>query len=1224
MIAADLPPGLGSTVGSLGVARHFGDYELEEEIGRGGMGVVYRARQISLNRPAAVKMILAGHLASLEALARFRLEAEAAAGLRHPNIVPVYEVGEHDGLPFFSMEYVDGGTLARSGGTRWQPERSASGRTAPRDRERQIAGLMVKVAGALASAHEHGVLHRDVKPGNILLDQRGEPRLGDFGLARVAGNSSLTITTTLLGSPSYMAPEQTTGGNATITTAADIYGLGAVLYELLTGRAPFEGTTALETMRRVQTEPPVPPSRLVPGLDRDLETICLKCLEKRPADRYESAHAVAEELGRFLRGEPILAAPVSPAGRLWRWVRRRPAVAALAAACLVLALCGVSGIFWQWRNAEGARAAQAVALQQARQTSAAQAATLASLRWQEMDRWLEKEDYSRPLAHMASLLRADPARWQAAMFAMSIVDQRSFPVQAGPEIQPPGGVRLPARLSPGGRWIACACGDRVVRVWHAGSGVEAGAFTQDLQVDVKDTASVIALLSGKPDAKPGPQNATAIALGRGDDLLALATEDRQITLRPLPSGRPVPLKRRVGHRVTRLAFSADGTQLAGSTKDALEVWSTAAPGEEPSLIKMEGGLIDSQLSGDGSRVLVYGPGEASVIDLATGGEPFRMEAAAGFSRGSISLNGRRVALADGDREIRIWDISSRQELRPLRRSPTGMPLVMLDANGTHLFSGGDSLPLTVHDVDSLLPVGMEQRGHQTRDIPESFPEPWMIRSADGQRVITTGFDQTVRVWEAATGRAVASPLRLGNGGVVPFTDCSRDGRTVLATLAGSAEAPARITLHRATLPARPVREESPGVCCLRLSADGSIAATAATATLGADAVWRVTDTATGRLLLNQPAGGQPYAAFFSADRSIFYSLSHKAEENGNVSVVAEAWSLAAGQPLWRTVPRTGLGRTGALSPDGAQIIAPCNWNDEHGTRQSNFAFYDTPTGSLIRAIPTGEEITAVRFALDASGRFLTGGTSGAARLWDLHSGQVLQAFSGVHAHVLGVAWSPDCRRVATAGYEGAQIWDAATGRTSGPLLPHAAWLAQLEFSPDGTRLATSCHDGTARLWDVTTGRPLTPPLRQGDSVHTVRFVRDGTALFVRDTSGFRFWDALTGEPVSAHFYDPAASLATCDCESLHAVISPDASRVLSGTRTDHTALWSISLPSGPVPPWFPDFLENLALMRLNPEGGVTLIPGSGMESLRHQINDAPAGDPYAHWARQVLERGAAE
>ncbi len=308
------------------------------ELGRGGMGVVYKARQLQLNRLVALKMVLAGAHAGEDQLARFQTEAEAVARLKHPNIVQIYEVGEHNGLPFFSLEYVDGGSLSANIGGKPQPPRAA-------------ARLVERLADAMDSAHRQNIIHRDLKPANVLLTLEGDPKITDFGLAkRLEGDSSQTRSGTLMGTPSYMAPEQAHGESRKIGPLSDLYSLGAILYEMLTGRPPFQGTTVLDTLEQVQKQEPVPPSRLQPKMPRDLETICLKCLQKAPEKRYADASALSGDLRRFLAGEPIMARPVGRIEKGWRWCQRNPRVALLTAAVVVLFLIAGAAFGVLWAN----------------------------------------------------------------------------------------------------------------------------------------------------------------------------------------------------------------------------------------------------------------------------------------------------------------------------------------------------------------------------------------------------------------------------------------------------------------------------------------------------------------------------------------------------------------------------------------------------------------------------------------------------------------------------------------------------------------------------------------------------------------------------------------------------------------------------------------------------------------------------------------------------------
>ena len=324
--AATRAPARGTTI------RYFGDYEVQKELGRGGMGVVYQALQVSLNRPVALKMIKAGVLADEAELRRFQNEAEAVALLDHPGIVAVYEVGEHQGQKYFSMKLVEGGNLAEQ-------------LTAFQDNFRVAAILLAEAAEAVHHAHMRGILHRDLKPANILVDREGRPHVTDFGLAkRVVADVEITQSGAILGTPAYMSPEQAAGHRGTITTATDVYGLGAIFYALLTGKAPFGGDGVIETIDAVRNNPPNPPTQLNGRVPLDLETICLKCLEKDPRRRYTSAQAVADDLHSWLDSRPISARRVGAAERAWLWCRRKPAVAALTAAVLLAVVSGIAAV----------------------------------------------------------------------------------------------------------------------------------------------------------------------------------------------------------------------------------------------------------------------------------------------------------------------------------------------------------------------------------------------------------------------------------------------------------------------------------------------------------------------------------------------------------------------------------------------------------------------------------------------------------------------------------------------------------------------------------------------------------------------------------------------------------------------------------------------------------------------------------------------------------------
>ena len=386
-------------------------YEILGELGRGGMGVVYKARQIGLNRIVALKMVLAGAHASPEKLARFHTEAVAVARAQHPNIVQIYEVGEHDGLPYFSLEYIDGSPLDKKIDRKPQKPREA-------------AELTLAMANAMHYAHERNIVHRDLKPANVLVSTSGVAKVTDFGLAKaVESDDSHTRSGTILGSPSYMAPEQARGDIHLVGPLSDQYGVGAILYEMLTGRPPFQGATIFDTLDQVQSKEPVPPTQLAPRVPADLETICLKCLQKEPAKRYPHCGTLAEDLQRFLNGEPILARPVSAPERLLRWCKRNPKIAALSAASLLLLLLGFGlstafAVTYSRQNLVIAR-------------EKVESDRLKGVAQQEAKEALRQRGIAEQLAHSEKAQRqvADEARKQADQFAQTATRQATLALQ---------------------------------------------------------------------------------------------------------------------------------------------------------------------------------------------------------------------------------------------------------------------------------------------------------------------------------------------------------------------------------------------------------------------------------------------------------------------------------------------------------------------------------------------------------------------------------------------------------------------------------------------------------------------------------------------------------------------------------------------------------------------------------------------------------------------------
>eukprot|EP00913_Durusdinium_trenchii_P022825 g21429.t1 len=586
--------------GSLPLDR-FGDYQLIREIARGGMGVVYHARQVSLNRDVALKMILSSRLASADDVRRFRAEAESAALLDHPHIVPIYEVGEHDGQHYFSMKLIDHGTLS---------DRIADFTADPRG----AAEMMAEIAHAVHTAHQRGVLHRDLKPGNILLDADGSPHVADFGLAkRTGGNSELTATGQVMGTPNYMAPEQARGKTNELTTAADTYALGAILYELLTGRPPFQSESVVDTLRKVVDEPPPLPRTVNSSVDRDLETITLKCLEKSPERRYKTAEAFADDLELWLRGEPIHARPVSGWERAAKWVRRRPAIAAMSAGIVLTVLTALVVVTWQWRDAVDARE-DAIAANDKKDNALRQLQSerdkAESAREETLD-VLARSLFDQ--ARAVRLARGSGHHWQA----LDLLERAHAQVsRERPTAAPENAKVLPTRAELRSELLAAfqAHDARIQKTWLG--------MTQSVSLSERRLAVSVFDLAARPPKtemqlydlernrriplKPNRQMlGTAIAVSPDDRLLATAgISDQTIRLWELPTGR---LHRRLtfpadsaksqtgGPRISSvqsLRFSPDGKFLSaksfGKRAQSIRLWDLKNPNSAPKLIRLSG------------------------------------------------------------------------------------------------------------------------------------------------------------------------------------------------------------------------------------------------------------------------------------------------------------------------------------------------------------------------------------------------------------------------------------------------------------------------------------------------------------------------------------------------------------------------------------------------------------------------------------------------------------
>jgi WD40 repeat protein/tRNA A-37 threonylcarbamoyl transferase component Bud32 len=728
--------------------RYFGDYEILEEIARGGMGVVYKARQISLNRIVAVKMILAGQLASETDVRRFRSEAEAAGNLDHPNIVPIYEVGEHGGQHYFSMKLIEGESLAQ--------REARHERREAREEQRQAARLMATVARAVHHAHQRGILHRDLKPGNILLDAAGQPHVTDFGLAkRVEGERGLTQSGAIVGTPSYMAPEQARSEKA-LSTALDVYSLGAILYELLTGQPPFRANTPLDTVLRVLEEEPPQPRSICPAVDRDLETVCLKCLEKEPPKRYASAEALAQDLERWLADEPVIARPIGGVERLWRWGRRNPMKMAFvgSVAVLLLVLLGTASLGY---------VSTAAALTQSRRNLYAAHVLLTQ-------NALENGEDGRAF----TLLRQGVPRpgqadlrgweWQYLCARCRVVTFLSEGAWQAPFVS----------WSPDGRKLACiANGDQ-----------ESGVRTGEEVFRVWDASTTALLGAG---AHP---RMTCLAWSPDSLRLATASSDGSIKIWDLSTGQATLALRGHAGGVNCLAWSEDGDRLASGGREA-----------------------GYDLSGTNQvTVWLNPPRTVRVWDTHTGHELLILSGYKTEIRLLAWLSHDRILASSGNGVTRFWHTGTGQELRALPLtalswSPDGnlmaglrgivdattgqtkialesMPGVLLrmawSPNGRWIAGQSQKRGVIVWDAAT----GQKVLTLNAVDELESLS--W---APEGERLATAGW--RVQIWDTAHRRErfTLSPQR----GDVASLAWTHDGRFLYALHQGEQDRPPKVT-----------------------------------------------------------------------------------------------------------------------------------------------------------------------------------------------------------------------------------------------------------------------------------------------------------------------------------------------------------------------------------------------------------------------------------------------
>lgn len=1092
----------------------FGEYEDLEEIGRGGMGVVYKARQRGLGRVVAIKTLRMGPLAAGDELARFQSEAQILARLKHPNIVSVHEIGEESGQAYFSMDFVPGRTLA---------EILRAGPLAP-----QVATRYARIiAGAVATAHAQGILHRDLKPGNVLINDDDEPVVTDFGIARLEGVSpEVTVTGQIMGSPSYMAPEQASGRRGEITERTDVYSLGALLYACLCGRPPFQADTAIETVRQLIETEPAAPRLLNPGIPRDLQTICLKCLEKDPARRYPNAHALAEDLDRFARHEPILARPVAMFERGWRWCRRRPALAA----ALGLVMVGFLAALLQWRRAELGEARAQKNL----------ARVLMDQGWKDaaggdyfkaVSAFAQADDGSAShrerIGHLLAQLPRPNRLWAVGgQISATAFDSRRELIATGGEkmrvfrksgdelfaADVPGVTTL--EFSPDGKLLAGATRSGVLYVWSLTESRPAwGPVTNPwpvMSISFSPTSELVA-------AGGHPQGRSEMSAG--------------FAVWNAATGQEIYRLDEGAHTARLLKFMPDGERLLVGCNNALSAFVEARTGRVVSPAPKEFGYSyhtrGAALDRSGSLLLLCGwigqvtfHGGVKILNAATGeGISDVLGFDGKFNDGVFSPDGRRIAAIEDDFGLRVWTWrTGEQVFEPIRH-----------------------------------------QGQITR----------VAYSKDGAWLMTASMDGTTRLWDAETGAPVTPSFVNAGPALDAFLDEDNFELTAVCANGVVTTWDLRPALH----PARKWFVKEP---VLRMAASPA-----------GDLFVVGSENREGFLVRPGEAKAIPIAgpfefpAFYkdsrftiglgdrlsildtkTGERRVAAGELHPADKSG-LRMVGLA---GGGKTAWSV---TDMGRVGSMelesgkvnqwfdlqSPQSPHFRVLLHDNEDQliaGYNDGNAQFIDLRTGNRAK---TFRAHSGVFLGIEPSpdGKlFATSSEDQTARVWRMSDAEAATPPLPHQGVVFKARFSPDSKRVATAsGDRTARVWDAQTGAPLIAPIVHAERVLDAMFDRSGAAIATVSADQVVRLWDSATGEPLSAPMRHGSEVVGIAFADDdGLVTLARDGT-FRIWPRFR------------KALPESAIENLRLLVDRERTAVISGAQ--YVDLWRRVAPELPKP-----------------------------------------------------------
>jgi WD40 repeat protein/tRNA A-37 threonylcarbamoyl transferase component Bud32 len=1010
-------------------------YEVQAILGRGGMGIVYKARHLRLNRTIALKMLLSGAYASQLERARFLREAQAVASLRHPAIVQVHDVGEVEGRPFLTMELVEGKILADDLAGIPQPAARA-------------AAMMVKLADAVESAHRSGIIHRDLKPANILLSADGGPKISDFGLARqFEGEDALTLTGARVGTPSYMSPEQVFGRAGTVGPATDVYALGAILYEMLTGRPPFRGESSAETERQLIAQDPVPPSRLNARVPRDLETICLKCLEKEPSKRYPSAAALADDLGRFQRNEPIHARPLSWAGQTLRWVRRHQSLAAaLSAVAFLLVLLAAGSLvatahFRRLQHEQGKLALEKGKLADEKEIERGKAVRSelleAGLRQQavaqgdEIRRNLYFEQMN--LGGQAALSPGGIGRvlerlvpWESVQpdlrdwewyYLNGLCHRDLLTLRSHTE-----GV-MSVAWGPDGRKLASAGTDGIVVVWDAADGREI--------FHLSGHSAAVCCVAWSPDGRR----------------LASAGWDRSVRTWDAVAGGPLLTLSAAAANVNSVAWSPDGTRLAyGDDQGTIQICNAETGATVHVLRGHKDAVLGIAWGPDGSKLASAGiDGTVRLWDPAAGKAGTILHGHSNWVR-SVAWNrdGSRLASASHDQTVKIWDTKAGTEVLTFTGHAQEVTAVAWSPDGSRLVSGSDDQTLIVWRADTGAAL-YRIRGH-------TYPVTSVAWGPDGTRIASASYDMTIKVWDAAAGPELLALS--GHNGPVSSLAWRRDSQQLASASFDNTVKVWDVGSHREQFT---FHGHTDGVRCTAWSPDSRWLASA-----GSDQKIRVWDATSGKELT-------PLRGHTGEIDSLAWAPDSQHLASGSIDQTVRIWDALSGTQTQICSGHKSPVRSVAWGPDGRWVLS--------GAADGVLKMWSAAGGAAALTLRQhSSEVKAVAWSPDGR-RLAAASTDQTITISSAWPGKLLLTLRGHTGRVTAVAWSPSGTRLASASEDRTvRIWDAVSGKET-LTLDGGGHVYSVAWSPDGMLLASGGSDQTVLIHDATPGYAdaLTPP-----------------------------------------------------------------------------------------------------------------------------------------------------